>query len=112
MRVIACIVHDLDTIIVLVLLSFNFIPQRLHHSLTVTRSLIRDSATVTLMLGDGIFSRMEKNFEVYRRNNNEPKTLPYGIPDTTSQLKIKAVATVDCGSIICCDIGAIRQRNG
>ena len=27
-----------------------------------------------------------------------------------SQLIIKAVATVDCGSIICCDIGAIRQR--
>ena len=30
----------------------------------------------------------------------------------SAQLKIKAVATVDCGSIICCDIGAIRQRNG
>ena len=29
-----------------------------------------------------------------------------------SQLKIKAVATVDCGSIMCCDIGAIRQRHG
>ena len=29
----------------------------------------------------------------------------------TSQLKIKAVATVDCGSIMCCDIGAIRQRH-
>ena len=30
----------------------------------------------------------------------------------STQLKIKAVATVDCGSIICCDIGAVRQRNG
>ena len=30
----------------------------------------------------------------------------------SSQLKMKAVATVDYGSIICCDIGAIRQRNG
>ena len=29
-----------------------------------------------------------------------------------TQLKIKAVATVDCGSIMCCDIGAIRQRHG
>ena len=29
-----------------------------------------------------------------------------------SQLKIKAVATVDCGSSMCCDIGAIRQRHG
>ena len=30
----------------------------------------------------------------------------------TPQLKIKAVATVDCGSIMCCDIGAIRQMHG
>ena len=29
-----------------------------------------------------------------------------------TQLKIKAVATVDCGSIMCCDIGAIRHRHG
>ena len=29
-----------------------------------------------------------------------------------TQLKIKTVATVDCGSIKCCDIGAIRQRHG
>ena len=29
-----------------------------------------------------------------------------------TQLKIKAVATVDCGSIMCCDIGAIRLRPG
>ena len=30
----------------------------------------------------------------------------------STQLKIKAVATVDCGSIMCCDIGAIRHRHG
>ena len=29
-----------------------------------------------------------------------------------TQLKIKAVATVDCGSIMCCHIGAIRHRHG
>ena len=28
------------------------------------------------------------------------------------QLKIKAAATVDCGSIMCCDIGAVRHRHG
>ena len=33
-----CIVRDLETIIVLVLLTFNFIPQRSHHSLTLPRS--------------------------------------------------------------------------
>ena len=43
-----CIVRDLETIIVLVLLVLNFIPQKSHHSLTLPRSLIRDSATVTL----------------------------------------------------------------
>ena len=32
--------------------------------------------------------------------------------NTTTQLKIKAVATADCGSIMCCDIGAIRHRHG
>ena len=43
-----CIVHDLETIIVLVLLAFNFIPQRSHHSQTLPRPQIRDSATATL----------------------------------------------------------------
>ena len=36
-----CIVRDLETIIVLVLLAFNFIPQRSHHSLTLPRSRIK-----------------------------------------------------------------------
>ena len=48
-----CVVRDLETIIVLVLLIFNFIPLRSHHSLTVPRSRIRDYATVTLTPGDG-----------------------------------------------------------
>ena len=43
-----CIAGDLDTIIVLVLLAFNFIPQRSHYSLTLPRSRIRDPATATL----------------------------------------------------------------
>ena len=43
-----CIVRDLETIIVLVLLALNFIPQRSHHSLTLPRSRIRDSANATL----------------------------------------------------------------
>ena len=48
-----CIVRDLETIIVLVLLTFNFIPQRSHHSQTLPRSQIRDSASVTLTPGEG-----------------------------------------------------------
>ena len=46
-----CNVRDLETIIVLVLLAFNFIPQYSQNSLTFTRSRLRDSATVTLRLG-------------------------------------------------------------
>ena len=48
-----CIVRVLESIIVLVSLAFNFIPQRSHHSLTLPRSRIRESATVTLTPGDG-----------------------------------------------------------
>ena len=48
-----CIVRDLETIIVLVLLAFNFIPQRAHHAFTLTRSRFRESATVTQAPGDG-----------------------------------------------------------
>ena len=47
-----CIVHDLETIMVLVLLAFYFIPQRSHCSLTLLRSRIVDSVTVTLTPGD------------------------------------------------------------
>ena len=46
-----CIVSELETVMVLVVLAFNFIPQRSHHSLTLPRSRIRDSATVTLTPG-------------------------------------------------------------
>ena len=42
-----CIVSDLETIIILVLLALNFITQRSHHSLTLPRSRFRDSATAT-----------------------------------------------------------------
>ena len=47
------IVHDRETVIVLVLLPFNFIPERSHHSITLTRSRIGDSAIITLTPGDG-----------------------------------------------------------
>ena len=45
--------HDLETILVLVLLSFNFIPEMSHHPLTLTSSWLKDSSTVTLTPGDG-----------------------------------------------------------
>ena len=48
-----CIVRDMETIIVLVLLAFNFIPQRSHHAFTLTRSRFNDSATVIRTPGDG-----------------------------------------------------------
>ena len=48
-----CIVRDLETIIVLLLLAFTFIPKRPHHSLILPRSRTGDSATVTLTPEDG-----------------------------------------------------------
>ena len=48
-----CIVRNLETIIVLVLFAFNFIPQRSHQAFTLTRSRFRDSATVTRTPWDG-----------------------------------------------------------
>ena len=46
-----CIVHDLETIIAL--LGLNLIPQRSHHSVTLPRSRIGDSATLILTPRDG-----------------------------------------------------------
>ena len=105
-----CNVHDLQTIIVLVLLAFNFIPQRSHHSLTLPRSRIRHSATVTLTPEDGrtaikvalsaypisLFSRMEKCSEVIMRNNNWPKTLQCGSLDTTLTSLLRQPSTITC----------------
>ena len=65
-------------------------PQVTPLTITLPRSLIRDSATATLTPGDGttaikvkssaesisLFSKIEKSFEVYRRNNNGPKHCP------------------------------------
>ena len=48
-----CNVHDLETIIVLEILVFNFISQMSHHSLTLLRVWFRDcSAAITLTPGD------------------------------------------------------------
>ena len=44
-------VHDLGTIIVLVLLAFSFIPHKLHHTLTLLRSYFIGSEMATLSLG-------------------------------------------------------------
>ena len=51
-----CIVRDMDTIIVVVLLAFDFIPQRSHHSLTfqMSGSLQMSGSTATLTPDDGI----------------------------------------------------------
>ena len=82
-----CIVHDMETIIVLVLLAFNFIPQRSHHSLTLPSWRFRPSALTPLndpidnkmkpsAWPISLFSRIYKSFKVYRRDKNDHKTLP------------------------------------
>ena len=104
-----CIVRNLETIIVLVLLAFNFIPQRWHHSLTLPRWRIRDFATLTLTPQQSwywchqhnrsaYFSEFKKSSEVYSKNNNGPKTLPCGTPDTTLTSLLRQLSTImRCG---------------
>ena len=46
------------------------------------------------------------------KQSMEAIDLPSTCHPSPTQLKIKAVATVDCGSIMYCDIGAIRHRHG
>ena len=68
--------RDLETIIVLVTLVCNSIPQKSHHSLTLSRSRFRDSATVNLTPGmaqslfSSVIGSMKKSSEVHRRNNH------------------------------------------
>ena len=108
-----CIVRDLETIVVLVVLAFNFIPKRSHHSLTLPRSRIWDSATVTLTPGDGTkpskWSHRHNQSAYFpewktaqkctcRSGINGPKILPFGTLDTalTSLLRQPSIIT-------CCD---------
>ena len=63
-----CIVRDLVTITVLVSLALNFYPQRSYHSLTLRRSRIRDSATVTLTPGDGTLKYL-RQYWCYRNRS-------------------------------------------
>ena len=43
-----------------------------------------------------ILQNGKKSFEVYRRNNNEPKTLPCGTPDTTSTSLLLQPSIITC----------------
>ena len=65
-----CIVRDLKTIIVLVLLAFNFIPKVTPMPGDGTTAIKVESSAYPVSL----FPRMEKSSEVSRRNNNGPKT--------------------------------------
>ena len=99
-----CIVRDLETIIVLVLLAFNFIPQRSHHSPTLPRSRIRLSATSCYSNAWGWNNSHQHNRSAYfpgckklrsvQRNNNRPKTLPCSIPETTSTSLLRQPSTI------------------
>ena len=77
-----------DLEIMMVLLAFNFIPKRSHHSLILPRSQFRDSATVTLTPGDGttaIILKYGKYLRGAQEEHHGAKTLPCGTSDTTKQ---------------------------
>ena len=70
----------------------------------------QDSGTATLTPGDGttgikvdssayqigLFSKMEKSSDVYRRNNNGLKTVPCGTLDTTLTSLLRQPSTITC----------------
>ena len=59
-----CIVRDLENIIVLVLLAFNFITKRSHHSLILQKSRFTDSATIPLTHEEGTINIHESGVSV------------------------------------------------
>ena len=78
---------DLETIIVLVLLAFNFILQRSHHSIILPRSLFGDSATVTLTTGDGPKSHRHNRSAYSPKWNNVPRCTGWTITDQNTALQ-------------------------
>ena len=49
-----------------------------------------------ISITDQLISKMKKNSKVYRRNNNGPKTLPCGTPDTTLTSLLRQQSTITC----------------
>ena len=92
-----CILRNLETIIVLVLLAFNFTYQRSHHSLTLPK--VSDQGLCycnsnawgwynshhggVISITDQLIFQNGNSSEVYRRNYNEKKTQFCCTPDTT-----------------------------
>ena len=104
-----CIVSDQENIIVLVLLAFNVILQRSHHSLTLLMSLevlcycnshawiwhnFHQSGVITITVQ--LIFHNGKSSDVYRRNNNGPKTLPWCTPDTMLTCLLWQPFTITC----------------
>ena len=105
-----CIVRNLETIIVLVLLAFNFIPQRSHHPLSLPK--VKDQGLCycnsdawrwhnshqsrVISITDQLILQNGKSSEVYRRNNNGPKTLQSGTTDTMLTSLLWQPSTITC----------------
>ena len=115
--------RDLETIIVLVLLTFNFVPQRgdeMSHSISslnfVTQLTNLHEVTAQglyycnsnawvwqniyqsgiIGITDQLILQNGKSSEVYRRNNKGPKTLPCGTPDKTLTSLLLQPSTITC----------------
>ena len=98
---------DLETIIVLVLLAFIFIPQRLHHSLILPRSLLcycnsnawgwnNSHQSGVISITNQLIFQNRKSSKVYWTNNNRPKILPCDTPDTMLTSLLLQPSTITC----------------
>ena len=100
-------VKERDIINALVLLALTSMPHCLHQPSIRERSRFIDAITRGLSRGEGttatpsrisayvtkLFSTISVNLAVYNKNNNGPRTLPCGTPDTTGMLRLGTPST-------------------
>ena len=92
----------------LVLLGFTNMPHLLHQSLITAKSSFNDAPTDDLSRGCGILQSKEESSAkptssfrssfgrsaMYSKNNNGPRSLPCGTPDTTSILELNTPSSL------------------
>ena len=101
-------VWEWEISIPLVLLGFTNIPHLQHQLLITAKSSFNDAATDDLSRGSGMLQSKVESWAwptssfwsspgrsaMYNKNNNGPRTLPCGTPDTISTLKLHTQSTL------------------
>ena len=62
-----------------------------------------------ISITDQLIFQNGKSSEVYRRNNNGPKTLPCGTPETTSTSLFRQPSTITCDRLLTLSTAALKS---